>query len=210
MSLAWDQLFTTRWELFGVITGTLSVALLIPVMFPRLQYLNWIASVLSAVVYTYIFTDYKLYGNAALQVYFVIFSLLGMWTWRGQFLGRDVADEIPITFAPIREVLKSVVVALAALVFVYPILQHYGDASAFWDGLMVCLSGAAIWLQVKKYVENWMLWIAVDLIAVPLHASNGLQATALLYGLYFLMCLLGLREWNIAANKHAIEKHRYV
>lgn len=207
MELTWSELFTTKWELFGVITGLLSVALLIPVKYPKLQYFNWVASVLSALVYIYIFTDYKLYGNAALQVYFVVFSLLGMWTWRGQLFGRDVAEEIPITFAPTQKILQALVGAFAAMVVVYPLLQHFNDASPFWDGLMVCLSGAAIWLQVKKYVENWAIWIAVDLIAVPLHASNDLEATALLYAFYLLMCLLGLREWNIAANKRILEQY---
>ena len=205
MSFEWNDLFTTNWELFGVITGFLSVALLIPVQYPRVQYLNWVASLLSAAVYVYIFYDYTLYGNAALQIYFIVYSLIGLWTWRGQILGREVTDEIPITFAPTRPLVLSIGAAIAAMVVVYPLLRHFGDASPFWDGLMICLSGAAIWLQVKKYVENWAVWIVVDLIAVPLHASNDLEATALLYGLYLCMCLIGIREWNLAANKNALE-----
>lgn len=196
MTFAIDQLFTTWWEFFGVITGILSVAFLLPTKYPRLQYLNWPAGVMTAAIYTYIFTEWELYGNAALQVYFVLVCLVGAWTWRGQLRGL-VSDvpEIPITTCPWSEVWKAGLFALAISIPIIGVLTLTNDAHPIPDGAMVALSAAAIWLQLKKYVQSWFFWIAVDCIAIPLHASQGLGATAALYAIYMAMCFVGYRQW---------------
>jgi nicotinamide mononucleotide transporter len=200
-----SQLFVTKWEFIGFITGILSVALLIPTKHPRLQWTNWIASIVSAAVYTFIFYDYELYANSGLQVYFVIISLQGAWMWRNQLRkyasGEIDAKAIPITWGPFETIRNVLLFFIGCGFFVIPLLAWVGDSNPFWDGLMVCLSGAAIYLQLKKYVESWYVWITVDLIAIPLHATNGLGATAVLYGLYMAMCFIGLRTWWNEADK---------
>jgi len=65
-----------------------------------------------------------------------------------------------------------------------------------WDGLTTALSLAATWGQCKKLVESWWIWIAVDLIYVPLYVYKGLRLTAVLYFVFMVLCIIGLRAWN--------------
>jgi nicotinamide mononucleotide transporter len=57
------------------------------------------------------------------------------------------------------------------------------------------ISLAAQYLLCRKRLENWLLWIAADVIYIPLYLSRKLPLTALLYGVFLLMCLFGIRVW---------------
>lgn len=209
---SWAQLFANNLEFFGFITGILSVLLLIPVKYPRLQYLAWPFGVMTSAAYFFIFRDWQLYGSTYLQVYFVVVSLVGTWFWRGQLVGHDLGESrtglgrlirrvfgvesVPTSYGTRGYIGRTILAATIAAVPVYFILRNYNDASPRWDGLILVLSIAAIWLQTKKYVQSWYLWIAVDLIAVPLYWSQNLGATSILYVLYMIMCLFGLYTWR--------------
>ena len=67
-----------------------------------------------------------------------------------------------------------------------------------WDGFTTALSLAAIYGQTKKYLESWWIWIAVDIIYVPLYIYKHLRLTSALYFVFFLLCVMGLREWSRA------------
>lgn len=197
------------WEFFGFVTGILSVLLLIPTKRPRLQYTNWYFSMASAAVYFFLFKEWILYGNMALQVPFFIISAIGAVIWFPQFIGRDLKipyltklREIPTTFATFSHWTGALVYGILAIIIAYPLLNHYHDASPLWDGLIFTISIAAIYLQLRKYAQNWYLWILVDMIAVPFHLSQNRGATALLYLVYGIMCYFGLKTWNEEAEDH--------
>lgn len=183
------------YEFLGFITGIFSVLLLIFVRQPRVQWTAWIASIVSAAIYFYLFKEWTLYGNMALQVPFFLISVQGAWMWRGQLGFNASVPEIPTTFASKMHWRLATVAALVAMIVVYPLLDHYNDASPLWDGLILTISLAAIYLQLRKYVQCWYLWIAVDVIAVPFHISQDHAATGILYLCYGIMCLFGLRTW---------------
>jgi nicotinamide mononucleotide transporter len=197
VELSWSQLFTSELEFVGFVTGILSVLLLLPTKLPRLQYVNWFASIASAAIYLYLFHQWGLYGNAALQVPFLVLSFVGAWTWRGQLRGViENVKEIPTTYAPFREVFAASFLAVVAMILVYPILAYYGDPEPWWDGLILTVSLSAIFLQLRKRVQSWYLWIVVDLIAVPFHFNQERPATALLYLAYMAMCFVGWYTWH--------------
>lgn len=190
------------WEFFGFITGILSVLLLIPTKLSRLQWTSWIFSVASAAVYLFLFYDWTLYGNAILQIPFLIISFQGAWKWRGQLRGLVTSvREIPTTYASIATLNATIMLALLATIPTFYLLERFGDASPLWDGLFLTISIAAIFLQLRKYVESWYLWIVVDIIAVPFHISQDRGATALLYFIYLLMCFVGLKTWKDIADE---------
>ena len=75
-------------------------------------------------------------------------------------------------------------------------MRHFTDAvNPYWDGAVAAMSVTAQALQARRLIETWPLWVAVDLVAIPLYWSRGLTVTTLLYGLFLLMSLLGWREW---------------
>lgn len=198
-SFSWSELFPSwySWEALGVVTGIFSVLLLIFTKQKFTQWMNWPFSIISAAVYTYLFYVWGLYGNFALQPLFLAISVWGAWYWRGQ-LPRVLHEmkEVPTRFAS-RDVFAGVTLfGLLLMSIVYPILAHYGDPSPLWDGLIFCVSLSAIYLQLKKYVQSWYLWIVVDLIAIPFHFSQDRGATAVLYFFYLIMCLFGWYTWH--------------
>jgi nicotinamide mononucleotide transporter len=197
MSFETSQLYGSRLELAGVATGVLSVALLLVPARPRLQWFTWLAGILTSGAYAVVFGRSQLYVNSLLQAYFVVVSLVGAYAWLGQLLGgAAAAKDLPTSRGPRRYVLVAYAVGLLATVPLYGVFRLTDDPAPFLDSLIVAVSGAAVWLQAKKYVECWYGWIVVDLAAVPLFASQGLGATAVLYGAYLVMCVIGLKTWR--------------
>jgi nicotinamide mononucleotide transporter len=73
--------------------------------------------------------------------------------------------------------------------------RHTDSPVPFWDASVLVLSLGATWAQAKKLLESWGLWIVVDAISVPLYLSRELVPTALLYGIFGVMCVVGLHGW---------------
>jgi nicotinamide mononucleotide transporter len=211
-TFSWDQLYANNLQLFALITGLLSVLLLIPVNHPRLQYLAWPFGIATSAAYFFVFKDdWQLYGSAALQVWFVVASIAGAYIWRGQLFGKlnhtpgrssslltkiFGAEGVPTTYASNSYMLRTLLVTAVAAIPSYYILRELNDAAPNWDGLVFVGSMAAIWLQARKYVQNWYLWIAVDLVAIPFYYSQANLGLALLYLAYMLMCFWGLYTWR--------------
>lgn len=205
-----SQPYTSNLELAGLILGVVNVFLLTLAKFPRVQWFNWPAAFASTAIYLYLFYQWDLFGNAVLQIPFLIICGTGLWTWRHQLLGttrktRGDIEEIFTTYATREVFVTTLLISLLMTIPAYFILNALGDIAPLWDGAILTLSLGASFLQLRKYVQSWYLWILVDIIAVPLHLSTGHPATALLYFLYGTMCVIGLISWHKEAM---VQKHR--
>jgi len=78
-----------------------------------------------------------------------------------------------------------------------------------WDGFTTALSLAAIYGQTRKYLESWWIWIAVDIIYVPLYLYKHLRLTSGLYFVFLLLCVMGLREWSRALGARESRFKKY-
>ena len=212
ITFSWSQLFTNDLQLVGFVTGLLSVLLLLFTRQKRLQYLSWPFGIINAVAYFFIFLDWQLYGSTITQIWFLFITVLGTWVWRGQLItsvtvvqGRFAkwlfATELPTSYGPWNYIFGTLMAAAVAYVPTFYLLQHYKDAAPTWDGLIFIFSAAAIWLQLKKYVQCWPLWIIVDIISIPLYASQGNGGTALLYAVFMAMCFVGWYQWHREAER---------
>lgn len=195
------QLWGSRLEFWGVVTGILSVLLLLFTKQEKLQWFNWPNGVVTSAIYFYLFHQWGLYGNMAIQLPFVLISLQGCWYWRSQILGRGKAPDVTTQWA--EHLLPFVGLAAVLTALSYPILRHYDDPQPIFDGLLFGLQASGITLQLMKKVQSWCFWIATDIIAVPFHYHNGHHATAGLYGVYLVMCFVGFWTWWKDAGSHA-------
>ncbi|MBS0516978.1 MAG: nicotinamide mononucleotide transporter [Proteobacteria bacterium] len=159
----------------------------------RQNALNFPLALVNAVTFGLLFADKRLYGDAVLQAMFFSLNLLGWWRW---WRGDGEHHALPVSrLSP-----RGWLVAGAAMVVVVPSLQQalimISGAAPFLDAVITTLSVIAQVLLNRKTLENWWLWIVVDLISVPLYVSKGLYLTALLYVVFLLMCIGALFSWR--------------
>lgn len=174
-------------EAFGFITGVVNVWLL-----ARQNIWNWPIGLANNLAYLIVFATSGLYGDAGLQVVYMTLGIYGWWKWlrRSGLEGLAVTRTTPAIWTYLAPI------ALASFLFLRWFLGRFTDSTVpMWDGLTTALSLAAIWGQSRKLLESWWIWILADLIYIPLYIYKGLWLTSLLYFVFLLLCIFGLREW---------------
>ena len=180
----------TDWiEILGFITGALCVWLL-----ARQNIWNWPIGIANNIFYIVVFLKSGLFGDAGLQVVYIVLAAYGWWIWA---FPDTTQSELPVTKTSQRQWTWLILATTAAAILLRAFLAAFTPSTVpGWDGLTTALSLAATWGQCKKLVESWWIWIAVDLIYIPLYVYKGLRLTALLYFVFMLLCVAGLRAWR--------------
>ena len=177
-------------EILGFLTGAVNVWLL-----ARQNIWNWPIGLANNALYIAVFLSAGLYGDAGLQLVYIALGIYGWWTWAHP--GTRV--ELQVIRTPRSTWIWLMPVTAAAALGLTFFLRHFTDSTVpVWDGFTTALSLAAIYGQTKKYVESWWIWITVDVIYVPLYIYKHLLLTSVLYFVFFLLCVMGLREWSRA------------
>ena len=182
-------------EAWGFVTGGICVWLVV-----REHLWNWPVGLANNLFFFVLFLRGRLYADMSLQLVYLGLGIYGWLNWI--FGGKNhtalkisrtsrvewltVAAAIPICTWGMREILIAV-----------------NDAAPLLDALTTVLSLAAQYLLCRKRLENWWFWISADVIYVPLYFSRKLPLTAVLYSVFLIMCLIGLREWLRTLKKGA-------
>lgn len=175
-------------ELLGVLTGLAGVGLTV-----RQSVWNWPIGIVSSLAFFEVFREARLYADMLLQLVYVGMSLYGWYHWLHP---DDRAVALPVTRARPRELAVLALLAVAATAVWGGFLAGYTDASLpFWDAGTVATSLAAQWLLTQKRVENWMVWIATDIVLIGVYEAKDLHLTAALYAVFTVLAALGLRTW---------------
>lgn len=140
-----------------------------------------------------LFIRTKFYADATQQAFFFAVLAWGWWRWT---LGRGAAPELPVTTLAWR---TRGLIALggAAATAVWALaLQRWTDAAMPWRDAFIAVFGiAAQWLQARKLIDNWPLWVVVNLVAIAAYWQAALAYTALLYAIYLALAVAGWRAW---------------
>jgi nicotinamide mononucleotide transporter len=161
----------------------------------RAWHWGWPLAIASSVLYFVVFKDSQLYGEAALQWVFVAISLWGWWQWL-----RTDAHAQPL-LAIQRLTLRGWALVLGMSALLWPALalalKGFTDSDvAWWDALPTALSLVGQMLLARKYLENWAIWLVVNVLSVALFAHKGLWLTCVLYAVFAVMSLWGWRTWQ--------------
>lgn len=157
----------------------------------------WIAGIIMPAIYVVVFYQSELYTQLAINAYFLLASLYGWYTWKYASAKELQGKPLPIRHTPIRLIVGLTAVAVAIFVVLYSLLQHLHPApTTMWESLSTTLSIIGMWMLAKKYVEQWWVWIATDIISAHLYWISELPYTALLYLLYTIVAFYGFREWK--------------
>jgi nicotinamide mononucleotide transporter len=140
-----------------------------------------------------LFADAGLYADAGLQIVFIALCAGGWWAWLRR--GPQQA-QLPITTAGPVLLAAVALLVIGLTVALMPILREAHGSAPELDALTASMSiGAQILLNLKK-LESWWLWIAVDVIYVPLYLSRDLLLTAIVYAVFLVICIGALQRWR--------------
>ncbi|MGA2777835.1 MAG: nicotinamide riboside transporter PnuC [Steroidobacteraceae bacterium] len=158
---------------------------------------NFPFSLLSVALYGVIFYQVKLYADMGLQGIFAATLLYGLWQW---LRGRSASGEVLVTRVRRAELLVSIVAGCAAAAVLGYLLDEHTDASLPWiDSLLLAGSLVASVWAARRNLENWWIWIVVDVLYVGVYLIKHLYLTAVLYAAFVVLAILGLRRWRSAA-----------
>lgn len=187
----WNEAFSWA-EVIGAVTGVLCVWWV-----ARENILNFPMGLANNVFLFVLFVDAKLYADGVLQVLFFVLGIYGWIMWaRGVGGGRD-GDQEPVRRTTPTEwaVLGVAGAALWGVAYVW--LDHHTDSPVpIWDSLALALSLVATYGQARKLLESWWVWIAVDVVSIPLFWNRDLPLISLLYAVFLCICIKGMADWN--------------
>ncbi|GGZ53608.1 membrane protein [Streptomyces inusitatus] len=184
-------------EVLGFGSGALCVWLV-----ARQHLANWPVGIANNLLFILLFGQAGLYADAGLQIVFITLAAYGWWTWtHGGGPGSD--GGLPVRRTSRTEWIGLLAAGVMGTAAITLLLDRATDSTVpFWDALTTALSLMATYGQCRKRLESWWLWIAADLIYIPLYAHKQLYLTSLLYTGFLALCVLGLRNWSRSAAEH--------
>lgn len=153
-------------------------------------------------LYVYICYNTGLLGNMGINLVYFVMSVYGWWKWTRKDSNQDV---LHVT----RLKLWSVGAHILAMVFLYAVVYQIlvvlsEGTNLVLDAVTTSIFVIAMWLQARKKLESWILWIIGDVIAIPLYYSSGLFFTGFQYFVFLLLALSGLFEWIKSYRKNSL------
>ena len=166
----------------------------------RVNPLAWPLAITSSLLYLPVFWQARLYGDALLQLLFVAVAFWGWWQW---LRGTDASGR-PLAVGYLLP--RARLTALAAMALLWPaialLLMRTTDTDVpWWDAFPTAGSVIGQFLLARKRVENWPVWVVVNLVAIGLFAYKGLWLTVVLYALFTLLAVAGWRAWSRLAAR---------
>lgn len=176
-------------EIIAVLCGLTNVILII-----RRSMWNYVFGLIMVSLYAWIFYEYKLYSDALLQIFFFVIQIFGIWWW---WQGRTPSGLVAVKNISPEATVYSGVVAIVGTLSLGFAMDRWTDASLpFWDATTTVLSVIAQTLMARRIVQSWLVWIAVDVLAIGIYWVKGLTPTAALYGVFLFLAIGGWLRWR--------------
>jgi nicotinamide mononucleotide transporter len=183
---AWHE---TSWT--EMLAAALALAYVLLAIRQRLS--CWFAAFISSVLYVWVFFTARLYMDSALQAFFAVMAVYGFWQWQHGTGGAALA----VTRWPlVGHALAALCIVALSLLTSFFLRRFTPAAMPFLDSLVTWSSVFATFLVARKVYENWHWWLVIDSVSLCLFFTRHLYLTVLLYGLYVILSVIGMREWR--------------
>jgi nicotinamide mononucleotide transporter len=181
------------WEAVAVV---LAIAYLLLAV--KENILCWLFAFLSTAIYTVLFWDVSLLMESALNVYYMAMAVYGWQQWtRGGTNGDEGAHALAIrSMSGQQHVLVITGIAILTVVSGYFLSEHSSAAWPYVDSFTTWASVITTYLVARKYLQNWLYWIVIDTVSIPLYIDRGLSLTALLFVAYVVIAAFGYVKWR--------------
>lgn len=182
-------------EILAALFGAVSVYLS-----ARQRLASWPTAIVNVLLSAVVYYRARLYADAGVQLVYCALSVYGWYEW--QYGGAN-RTALPVARTPARQAPLLVALgatgalALGILTTRYTdVLQHNRAWVPWTDAALTAASLVAQWMMTRKLVENWLVWVAVDVVYVPLLAYKGLYAFAGLYAVFLGLAVKGYVDWR--------------
>ncbi|MEI6060161.1 MAG: nicotinamide riboside transporter PnuC [Bacteroidota bacterium] len=190
LSQLYSNILDTSWlEVVAVVFGILSV------WFARKENI-WVypTGIINVLVYVYLCFYAGLYADMVINAFYFVMSVFGWYNWSR----RDASSQhVPISGLNRKQWLFYILLMAIAFGIIYYVLSRFTDSTVpMFDSFTTALFIAGMWLMAIKKIENWLLWIAGDVLVIPLFAYKGLVFTSVQYIVFLVLAVMGYLEWR--------------
>jgi nicotinamide mononucleotide transporter len=184
------------WEAIAVVSLLAYLILAI-----RQSIFCWLAAIIGTGIYLVLMFRVKLYMESALQVFYIAMAFYGWYQWRR---GSGERRSLPVVSWPLAfHILPVMMIAALTIISGYLLSTFsnaslpYADSFATWGAIV------ATWMVARKVLQNWHYWFVIDTVSLFIYVSKGLWLTALLYLVYLVLIVVGLRSWREAESSQS-------
>lgn len=174
------------------VTGMLSVILV-----AKGKISNYYFGIINVVIYGFISYNSKYYGEAMLNIlYFLPMQIIGFMMWRRNNVNIDESKEVKAERMTVKEIILWSVLSGIAVIVYGIILKKLNNTLPMADSFTTVLSVTAMILMVKRYIEQWIVWIMIDIVAIYmwLFIKSDYNIT-IMWTAYLVNAIYGLYNW---------------
>ena len=154
-------------------------------------------------IYLYIFYVAGLYADFAINIYYLLIAIYGWMAWKYGFKlfsskREKVGEEmLQISHLPKKLWVRLIAVYVLLQLLITWVLITYTNSDVPWlDSFTTSVSILAMWLLARKYLEQWLVWIVVDVVSAGLYLYKDLYYTSVLYAVYAIIAIFGYYKWK--------------
>ena len=158
----------------------------------------WIVGIVMPAMAVYLYWTHGLYGDAGMAVYYTVAAVYGYAVWKfGSKKGQTKGEDMPITHFRRSLIVPATAFFAVAWALTYRVLVTYTNSTIpLCDSFTNALSFVGLWALSRKYIEQWLFWLVVDMISCYLYVTKGIPFKAGLYGLYSVVAVMGYFKWK--------------
>lgn len=164
----------------------------------------WAASIVMPAIYIFVYYKAGLYADFGINIYFLLASVYGWIAWKyGKNRPKqdNSSNAAGITQINRNMLARATAVFLVCFAIIAIVLREFTDSNVpYLDSFTTALSIIALWMLSRKYIEQWLAWILVDIVSAGLYIYKELYLTAGLYALYTAIAFLGYLNWKKLMN----------
>ena len=154
----------------------------------------WPLAMVSVTLYAVVFFQAKLYADMGLQALYFGLAIYGWWAW---LRGGEDHGELHVSLASNKtRVVLALIGAVAGALLGLTLSRHTDASLPFMDSVLTSFSIVGQWMQTRKLLEAWLVWLGVDVFYVGMFIFKGLYPTAALYAVFLILAVMGFLSWR--------------
>ncbi len=159
----------------------------------------WYAGIVNVSIYIFVFIDARLYGDMALQMFYLVMSFYGWYKWK--YTKTDKKSELRISNISLNLFWLILAITIVLSVGFGYLLTFTNTDVPRWDGVTTALGLIGTWMTAKKYIENWLVWIVANILCVGIYFYKELYPTVGFYTIITILAIIGYYQWKKEIKK---------